>query len=280
MAEVFDSGEIAKQGWRQGAILGDALAKLAEEYAPRTVDVDSSDWLVLTSHDCDIVNVSIDKEPVVEVLRMRAAAIGKVDRRQSWGRNPRTLQLAIGARETPVVLSCGVHDRWTIPRALLMRESPAQCLPDKERRLVAEWLAKRYIRAAFPTEFDQRWRSKLKDWQKLLRKHSEWMQGVYLRLSTVGELPANASYKCDLILAVPHLKRGDADWARKRAGIEEEFRAFWNQFEPGIDCAGVEVLGTDEITLADIEPYQRFDADWVSFEDETSTTPPVVDGVS
>ena len=40
---------------------------------------------------------------------------------------------------------------------------------------VAEWLAKRYIRAAFPTAFDLRWRAKLKDWQKLLKKHSEWL---------------------------------------------------------------------------------------------------------
>ena len=280
MAEVFDSEEIANRGWRQGAILGDALAKLAGEYAPRTVDVDSSDWLVLTSHDCDIVNVSIDKEPVVEVLRMRAAVTGKVNRRQSWGRNPRTLQLAIEARETPVALSCGVHDRWTIPRDLLMQESPAQCLPDKERRLVAEWLAKRYIRAAFPTAFDQRWRSKQKEWQTLLRKHSEWMQGVYLRLSTLDELPANVQYQCHLIVAVPHPKRGEAAWTGKQVEIEEEVEAFWDQFESGIQCAGVEVQGTDEITLADIEQYQRFDADWVSFDDETAMTPPVVDMAS
>ena len=280
MAEVFDSEEIAKRGWRQGAILGDSLAKLAAEHAPQTVDVDGADWLVLTSHDCDIVNVSIAKEPVVEVLRMRANAAGKVDRRQSWGRNPRALQLELEAREAPIVLSCGVHDRWTIPRTLLMRETPAQCLPDKERRLVAEWLAKRYIRAAFPTAFDLRWRSRQNAWQRLLRKHSEWMQGVYLRLSTLDELPADAPYKCDLILAVPLLKRSAADWASKRAEIEEEVGAFWNQFETGIECVGVEILGTDEITLADIEPYQRFDADWVSFEDETSTTPPILDMVS
>ena len=280
MAEVFDSGEIAKRGWRQGAILGDVLAKLAAGYAPSTVDVNRADRLVVTSHDCDIVNADISKEPVVEVLRMSVAAAEKVDRRQSWGRNPRALQLELGAYESPIVLSCGIHDRWTIPRTLLMRETPAQCLPDKERRLVAEWLAKRYIRAAFPTAFDLRWRSKQKEWQKLLRKHSEWMQGVYLRLSTLDELPANAPYRCYLIVAVLHSKRGEADWARKRTEMQEEVQAFWDRFEPGIECAGVEVLGTDEITLADIEPYQRFDADWVSFEDDTSITPPIVDMTS
>ena len=203
MTEPFDSEEIAKRGWRQGAILGDALAKLAAEHAPPTVAVDSADWLVLTSHDCDIVNVSIDKEPVVEVLCMRSAAAGKVDRRQSSGRNPRTLQLAIEARGAPVVLACFAHDRWAIPRDLLTRGCPAHFLADKEKRLIAEWLAKRYIRAAFPTAFDQRWRSKLKDWHQLLEKHSEWMQGVYLRLSSLDELAEDAPYRCHLILAVP-----------------------------------------------------------------------------
>ena len=280
MARSFDSDSIANLGWRQGAILGQELATLAGEYAPPSVVVDRADWLVLTSHDCDIVNASIEKEPVVEVLRMRAASAGRVDRQQLSGRNPRTLQLEIGATEVPVVVSCTAHDRWTIPRDLLMRESPAQCLPDKERRLVAEWLAKRYIRAAFPTTFDQRWRPMLKDWQKLLRKHSEWMQGVYLRLSTLDELPADTAYRCHLIVAVPHRSRGGSGWATKRTEIEEGVRAFWGQFEPGIECAGVDVLGTDEITLADIEPYQRFDADWVSFEDDTPVIPPVVDEVS
>ena len=60
MVEPFDSEEIAKRGWRQGAILGGPLAALAGEHAPRMVAVDSADMLVLTSHDCDIVNVSID----------------------------------------------------------------------------------------------------------------------------------------------------------------------------------------------------------------------------
>ena len=106
------------------------------------------------------------------------------------------------------------------------------------------------------------------------------MQGVYIRLSTLDELPANAPYQCHLMLAVPSAKRGGTDWAGRRTEIEEEVQSFWDQFEPGIKCAGVEVLGTDEITLADIELYQRFDADWVSFEDETPTTSPMLDMAS
>jgi hypothetical protein len=280
MTTPFDRDEVVRLGWRQGAILGTELSTVVSKCAPETVSLHDADWFILTSHDCDIANASIDKEPVVEILRAQVATAKKADKQQSWGRNPRTLQVVFDDDEERKVLSCKVHDRWTIPRHILMQEAPIGCLPDKERRLVAEWLAKRYIRAAFPTAFDLRWRAKLKDWQKLLKKHSEWLQGIYLRVSTLAELPDETPYKCHLLLGVPHAKRGAEGWTKKRDELEREVQAFWDQFQPGIECVGVEVQGTDEITLADIEPYQRFDADWVSFEDDTMGIPPTADMTS
>jgi hypothetical protein len=280
MTKPFDREEIVRLGWRQGTILGAELAAVASKHAPETLISGDTDWLILTSHDCDIANFSIDKEPVVEVLRARVETAKKADKQQSWGRNPRALQLVVDEGEERKVLSCTVHDRWSIPRCVLLQQAPAGCLPDKERRLIAEWLAKRYIRAAFPTVFDLRWRAKLKNWQKLLKKHSKWLQGVYLRLSTLDELPDDSTYKCHFILAVPYPKRGGSIWPKKRDELEQEVQAFWNQFKPGIECVGVDVQGTDEITLADIESYQRFDADWVSFEDDTPTVPPEADMTS
>jgi hypothetical protein len=277
MTSPFDSDDIVRLGWRQGAILDTELSTVAAEHAPQSLSVDDEDWLILTSHDCDIANPNIDKEPVVEILRARVETAMKADKQQSWGRNPRTLQLVFDGGEESKVLTCTVHDRWTVPRDILIQEAPMGCLADKERRLVAEWLAKRYIRAAFPTAFDRRWRRKLKQWKKLLKKHSEWLQGIYMRLSTLDELADESQYKCHLILAVPESRRGGTHWANKREELAQEIQTFWEQFEPGIECAGVEVHGTDEITLADIEPYQRFDADWVSFEDDTPVVPRTAD---
>ena len=268
MDRPFDSGAIARLGWRQGAIFGTDVAERARAHAPPTVDIRCSDLLVVASHDCDVLSPSLDKEPFVEIVCGRP--VQTADKRQFSGRNPRTLQFSLADGEGAVTLSCAAHQRWAIPRELLLAGSPHRSLPDRERRLLAEWLAKRYIRAAFPTAFDQRWRAKLKHWQKLLQRRSDWLQGVYLRLSTLAELPDAGAYLCHLIIAVRYEKRRDADWARWRVDIEREVDAFWTQFKPGISCEGVDVLGTDEITLADIESYQRFDADWVSYEDETA----------
>lgn len=271
MARQFDSGQLMELGWRQGAILDQELALLAWDHAPNRLDADEQDHLVVASHDCDILNASLTKEPLVEVLRARVpdAAAGQRSHR-SAGRNPRALRLSeVAVRGDAIALDFVVHDRWEIPRELLMEGAPAARLPDGKRRLVAEWLAKRYIRAAFPTAFDARWRGESKVWRKLLKRHSRWIQGVYLRLDTRDKLTGSVPYRCDLLLAMPSCSRSLPDWTEATETIEREFDDFWDRLRPGIACEDIQLLTTDRITLARLEPYQRFDADWVSFEDET-----------
>ncbi len=89
------------------------------------------------------------------------------------------------------------------------------------------------------------------------------------------ELDQQTPYKIHFIVAVPAAATKEAGWATKREEIEREVDTFSKRFAPGIECTGVDVLGTDQLTLADIEPYQRFDADWVSFADDSPLTPAV-----
>ncbi len=274
MAREFDPRQLVDLGWRQGAILGERLAALAWRHAPSRLKGDQQDHLVVTSHDCDILNVSLGKEPLVEVLRARVPDAPAGQRAyHSAGRNPRALRLSeVTVRGDVIALDLAVHDRWEIPRELLLEEAPADRLPGKECRLVAEWLAKRYIRAAFPTVFDARWRGEFKAWWQLLEKYNSLIQGVYLRLNTLGELTVSVPYKCDLLLAVPSSKRHLPEWSAIAEATKRDFSEFWNRLLPGIECVGIEVRTTDRITLDDLERYQRFDADWMSFEDETPTT--------
>lgn len=275
MADGF-ADQIERLGWRQGCVLGAFLVGEARRHAPSAVNIDDTDRLIVTSHDCDILNPSIEKEPVVEVLRA-VASPAPLDGHHEGGRNPRALHLTIGEGGGQICLRCSVHERWTIPRQLLTKEGPRPGPAGKMLRVLVEWLAKRYIRAAFPTAFDRRWKARVKEWETLLRKNSQWIQGVYLRLNTLLELPDAEPYRCHLFVAVPASMRKGPDWATERDRLEVEISAFWQQFDPGIACDDVEVLGTDELTLADIEVHQRFDADWVSFADDSPSTPALVD---
>lgn len=278
MSTGFDASAIERHGWRQGAVLGGTLAVEARKLAPSAIAIADSDWLIVTSHDCDVVNCRLEKEPTVELLRAAVVANKRPDKQQVWGRNPREMQLAVEDEAgLSVVLSLKVHERWSVPRSLLASEAPQRVLPEKPRRLIAEWLAKRYIRAAFPTAFDARWRSKMKDWTSLLEEQSQWVQGIYLRLNTQVELDDASPYKVHLIVAVPVAGTKDPEWAKKRPELESLVETFWKQFGPSIECDGVDVLGTNKLTLAEIEPYQRFDADWLSFADDSAATPPAAD---
>lgn len=278
MSTEFDVNKIEGHGWRQGAVLGPNLTMEARGHAPGGIDVAESDWLIVTSHHCDVVNPKLEKEPTVELLRATVAQKGKPDRQQAWGRNPREIQLEVElSGSQSVVLSMRVHDRWSIPRALLMTEGPRYVLPDKSPRIIAEWLAKRYIRAAFPTAFDKRWRHKMKDWTSILENEHQWMQGVYLRVSPNTELDDDRPYKVALIIAPPATATKDPMWPRKRVDLESRVEQFWDQFRPRIDCKVVRVIPTSKLTLAEIDKYQRFDADWVSFADDSPATPPAAD---
>ena len=61
MAREFDSDKLMEPGWRQGAILDQQLALLAWDHAPKRLDADYQDHLVVTSHDCDILNPSLTR---------------------------------------------------------------------------------------------------------------------------------------------------------------------------------------------------------------------------
>jgi hypothetical protein len=271
----FDAQAVERRGWRQGAILGPRLHELARSVAPAHVQFGGSDRLVVTSHDCDVVNPRLEKEPLIEVLRLRVTGATKIDGQTAGARSPRALQIEVpGCTGEPLeIWQANVHERWSIHRAWLMDEDAGAVLPARTARLIAEWLAKRYTRAAFPSQFDLRWHAKLSAWITLLRKWSASIQGVYLRLDRLAELPATEAYSCELLVVVPVEVCVGSAWPPLRSQLEEAITLFWEQFAPAINCDEVVVRGAHEVTLADLDNFQRFDADWVSFADETPTIP-------
>jgi len=106
----FDPASIEGHGWRQGSVLGPGLAREAKARAPAGVGFKDDDWLVVTSHDCDIANGALDKEPIVEVLRAEVTGRVAPDGQQIGGRSPRSLQFQDSDAGRDVVLRCRVHE--------------------------------------------------------------------------------------------------------------------------------------------------------------------------
>ncbi len=269
-ATSFDASQIESRGWRQGSVLSANLAAQAADHAPKRITVSIDDWIILTSHDCDIVNRSLQKEPFVEVIRSSRLPEETPDRNCIFGKSPREIQLEANLAAHSIHLQCLAHDRWFIPREWLLRESPC---PEKQLRPkvlenLIHWMAKRYLRAALPNQFDARWRNQkknnLKSWFALLGKYNASISAVYIRLSTMKEIEdSTIPYRCSFMIAVP--KEVDQ---QLRDQIEDSVRGFWKSFSPQIEVDFVEVLGLDKITLDEVSQYKRFDADWLSFSDD------------
>ena len=73
-------------------------------------------------------------------------------------------------------------------------------------------------------------------WQRLLKRHSRGIQGVYLRLHPLRELGGDTPYRCHLLLAAPSEVGRLVDWPRTRDTIEKAFTGFWEGLRPDIEC--------------------------------------------
>ncbi|HVJ88644.1 MAG TPA: hypothetical protein VM580_02505, partial [Labilithrix sp.] len=82
---------IKDHGWRQGSVLPEELA--ARLAAQRFTDWCDDDRALLLSQDCDVVHVSYDAEPVIELIRAKVVMVADAVVRN--GRNPRRLQLEV-----------------------------------------------------------------------------------------------------------------------------------------------------------------------------------------
>lgn len=272
---------IAANHWEQGSVLPGPLAVQAVALRPSWMQgsVSADDWLVVVSHPCDLVNPRPANEPAIEVLRMTVQPGARPDSGFVLGKNPRRLAvvgLDGSSASGTTVLHGWAHDRWSIPRELLTRGTPDpnRRLPQRVVSTLAIWLAKRYVRAAFPGRFDERWRGDrlqhLKAWTDLIAAHGSVLSGVYLRLNTEAELhDLSLPYVVTMLVLYDRDKaQRIAEWPTRRAAIQTEVERFWSQ-HTGITCVEVLVQAIDETTVDQITPpWRKFEADWLSFAED------------
>lgn len=251
------STAILDRGWRQGSVLSPRLTKhLKSEDGDELV-------LVLVSHDCDIVNHDFDAEPCCEVWVGRI--VDEADGNKVRGKNPRVIHLRVPTGDTEKVVEGLAHHREFIDRRLLALDDPASVLDNRARTELTRWLAARYIRAAFPDEFNERVRPAIKKVGKLVGKPvGEYLSGIYM-LVPDEELDVDSSY--DVIvrgtMLVDHF-----DDPRTR----EEVTKLLDKVVAAIDgCDGItvydhEVVSEGKFSLDDLRLMKRWDWDHISLK--------------
>lgn len=252
---------ICDKAWSQGDLLPDDIAKkvLPED------ELKKGARAVVVSHDCDLVHHSLENEPVVEVLLLHAVA-AQGDLTQA--KNPRRIHLPYAENGMVIYYEAFIHRRLFIDRRLLAEAAPVKGGFDADARDdLRQWLAKRYVRAAFPTEFDKRISGIKKKLKKALdTQEGKAISGIYIFLDPDAELPAGTAYKIIIRGTMRAVVFDESPLVKKCESLLGKMAALF------ASCDGIEVLehaiqSEARFSVDEVRLTKRWDADFLSADD-------------
>ena len=242
--------------WAQGALVepNDTRDHITAE------DVTANDVLIVVSQSCDVVCASYELEPSVELHIGRP--IEEIDGNNSFGKNPRALDLETTINGKARALRILDHERKRIPRQTLEDLLPVGCMPDDDIRMVAKWTANRYTRPALPDAFNGRRASAKDAITKLIRRVDKVIEGFYVALNTFDELPDGTDYQAAFMSITP---KGIADDVNRFPKVVEVTNAVAGLLKVrGIAVVDVAARSASEVSLEDIAYYKRLEFDYIS----------------
>lgn len=280
--------QIRAHDCKQGRLISpENTAKIIED-AIDFYDKDGSTdtWLVVITQDCDLVR-KIDDEPYVELL-----ALQELSSKPGFpmrGHSARKLHLAREGANNITWFECNIHDRFRIKKESLLKTdcNSALAFSENEQRLLRQWLARRYARAAFPDHFENHLQSTKSGPVKKLFKSAaaKLISTVYIDIDH-EDAGGNEDYYIHVILTALAEDLADPEKRDQIDDFEERFiRVFDNR--PHICLAlkdpddqesyDVRVISEEDVTLSMLRRYKRFDADYRSVDDDTLSPPDGID---
>lgn len=275
------------EGWKQGCLIH---PNNAEQITSASIDFYNKDpssdtWLVVLTQDCDLVR-NIGVEPFVEILAIQK--LSNVPNNVMRGQSARFLHLAINIEDEFHWFECNIHDRFRINKESLcgLDCDTALIFEESELRLLRQWLARRYTRAAFPDHFEKYLASTQGRVKSLFKSpEAKLISTVYIAIDNEDAGP-DEDYFIHVILTALAEDFDDAEKRDLIGDFEERFISVFkgrphicfalkNPDDP--DSYDVRVLPEEDITLSMLRKYKRFDADYRSVDDDAISPPESID---
>lgn len=251
---------IQQNGWRQGAFF---LEESNKVYAD--LKLKENVLYVVLSHDCDILNPSLQKEPVVELLEATRVESNNPDFYD--GRNPRQLHLAAKIFNDSKWLEFFPNDRLFLPREYLEELKIFDCeLDSRELRILINWISKRYKRAGFPSQFNHRTSGSIKQIKNILGQEAKKSLGLFIRLHSEDELDEDEKYKIIIKMLVnKNIYENNIELTLIENGFEKIINILTNNKGIEIIAEETQVISMDEITVHEYQELKKWDFDYISF---------------
>jgi hypothetical protein len=252
----FDVQNVLQKEWRQGSLCSDI--------ARDALRITSDALAIVLSHDCDIVQPNIEKEPYIEILI--ASPISQLDGNCTRGKNSRCYHFSFN----DVSYEIKAVERVSVPRQILVDYEPHHLkLPTEEIKAIVHWFAQRYERPAFPNNFNKRLSKKTKQTiDRILKESGHLISGIYISCPQ-EELSDDMPYDILLYVLMSDEDFGDTE---KFITCEEMSQRIFDAVKnhsKGILLANSEELciSEKEISLHDLRYLKRFTSfDHFSFD--------------
>jgi len=250
-SEPESRDELKGLGWRQGSILPRGI-----------VEVEEQEVAIVVSQDCDLLNEDLAKEPVFEILV--AKRIKRLDGNFIKGRNPRRINVSASRAGETWLLDAHASSRSFQSREVLLGNRPDGDVAADDLDYLKRWLGRRYYRAAFPDNFNERIRPANDKIEARLLNLSKPLTSVFLAVSD-AELPPGRDYEITIYGAM--LDDDYQDQALRDAALQE-----MTALATAVGgCTGISVLDFDvrgeaDISLNDLRTLSRWDYDSLSLK--------------
>lgn len=179
---------------------------------------------------------------------------------------------------------CNIHNRFRVRKESMCNLSTdtSWLLDENELRLLRQWLARRYTRAAFPDHFEEHLASTKGRVKSLFKSpEAKLISTVYIAIDNEDAGP-DEDYLIHVVLTA---LAEDFEKAEKRELLdyfEERFIEvigsrphirFALKNPDDTESYDVRVLPEEDVTLSMLRKYRRFDVDYRSIDDD-SVPPP------
>lgn len=255
-----DATSIKEAGWRQGSILPATLVTSLVNEGALPEGTETHRWIVL-SHSCDVTNSSFDREPHVELIPL--APIDTQDGGLRWMKNPRRFHVQPDGHTD--CFEVDIHKRVVLPRIVLLNQAPdesvvlgGECISE-----IAHWVARRYIRTAFPDRFNTLCQPVFEKLRRRLKAKGELLTGLYVKLSDSGQTTEGKDYRLTVIGSVRTQIHEDPDQRDEAYALFDEIVAALDG-QPGLLVEYSDLLSEATLSVDDLRTLRRLDLDDLS----------------
>lgn len=221
--------------------------------------IKDTEFLVLFSQDCDLLNSNLENEPFAEFFC--ALAIERADPSLVYGKNPRKIHVPINKS---LCLCLSINHRIRIKREFLANISlqNPMSLPDDELTNLLTWVSKKYSRPAFPDRFNNLLSTvpKLdKKLKKLNDEHRE-IKRLFFLVSPFTEIEDNQYYTLQIKVLLVGCTYDDCDYVKD--AIIDELRRILSIGQ--IKIINIDCSFENEMTLFELSHFKEWDKDYIS----------------